>query len=101
MPGIKLLCAQLAPPSVERLTPQPSLRFQSFQPVIKLLGFVGLRAIVISLLVTWSPLALTTAPTCVPAPAPMGARASRASASSALNVRHLILIVVSPPVSPR
>src|SRR5690349_9634349 len=101
MPGIKLLCDQLAPPSVDRLTPQPSLRFQSFQPVIRLLGFVGLKAIVISLLVTWSPLALATAPTCVPAPALIGARANMARASSALNVRHPIRIVVSPPVSLR
>jgi len=51
MPGMNECVDQVCPPLSDRLTPQPSLRFQSFQPVIRFNGWSGLCAIVISLFV--------------------------------------------------
>src|SRR5436305_2238694 len=53
------------PPSKVALTAQPSLKFQSFAPVIMFSGFFGLIAIGVSFWDVWSRLTSTTGVTAI------------------------------------
>jgi hypothetical protein len=76
MPGRKpsgSVGVQVLPPSNVALTAQPSLKFQSFAPVIRFCGFAGFTASGVSFCESWSFETSTTRETPIrplPAPAP-------------------------------